>query len=167
MLIVFGGLPGVGKTVLARAVAERLGAAYLRVDAIEAALWRAGVAHDQPTGSPPDVVAHTVAEGSLAAGAAVVVDAVNPVEDARRGWRDLAQRVTRPLRFIEVVCLDESEHRRRVGSRTADLEEHTVPTWTDVQNREYEPWDEPRLTLDTASLSPTECLAQALDYIAA
>jgi predicted kinase len=167
MLIVFGGLPGVGKTALARAVTERLGAAYLRVDAIEAALWRAGVARDQPTGLAAYVVAHSVAEGSLAAGAVVVVDAVNPVEAARRGWRDLAQRVAKPLRVIEVICLDESEHRRRVESRTADLDGHTVPTWSDVQEREYEPWDEPRLTVDTAIASRTECLSQVLGYVAA
>jgi predicted kinase len=166
MLIVFGGLPGVGKTALARAVAERLGAVYLRVDAIEAALWRAGVARDQPTGLAAYVVAHTVAEGSLEAGGPVVVDAVNPVEDARRGWRDLAHRLAKPLRVIEVVCLDEPEHRRRVELRTADLEGHVVPTWSDVQDREYEPWDERRLTVDTATASPTECLAQVLEYVA-
>src|SRR3954453_18682463 len=117
MLIGFGGLPGVGKTALAAAVAERLAAAYLRVDAIEAALWRAGVARDQPTGLAAYVVAHAIAEGSLAAGARVVVDAVNPVEEARRGWRDLAHRLSSPLRMIEVVCLDEAEHRRRVEAR--------------------------------------------------
>jgi predicted kinase len=114
MLVVFGGLPGVGKTALARATAEQLGAAYLRVDAIEAALWRAGVAREEPTGLAAYVAAHAVAEGSLAAGAPVVVDAVNPVEDARKGWRDLAQRLGEPLRVIEVTCLDETEHRRRV-----------------------------------------------------
>jgi hypothetical protein len=42
-----------------------------------------------------------------------------------------------------------------------------VPTWGEAEDREYEPWDEPRLTLDTARASPTECLAQVLDYIAA
>jgi predicted kinase len=166
MLIVFGGLPGVGKTALARAVAERLTATYLRVDAVEAALWQAGVARDQPTGLAAYVVAHTVAEGSLAVGAPVVIDAVNPVEAARRGWRDLAHRLVQPLRVIEVVCLDATEHRRRVESRTADLEGHTVPTWRDVRDREYEPWDEPRLTVDTAAESPTECLARVLDYVA-
>ncbi len=165
MLIVFGGLPGVGKTCLARAVACRLSAAYLRVDAIEAALWRAGVARDQPTGFAAYVVAHAVAEGSLEAGVTVVVDAVNPVEEARRGWRDLAQRLATPVRTIEVVCLDEVEHRRRVESRTADLEGHTVPTWRDVQQREYEPWDEPRLTLDTAAESHAECLGRVIDYV--
>jgi len=166
MLIVFGGLPGVGKTALAQTLAARLRATYLRVDAIESALWRSGVARDQPTGLAAYVVAHTVAEASLVAGAPVVVDAVNPVEDARRGWRDLAQRLAKQFRVIEVVCADETEHRRRVESRAADLEGHTVPTWSDVQDREYEPWDEPRLTLETSSTSPAECLAQVLAYVA-
>ncbi|MGH3049884.1 MAG: AAA family ATPase [Gaiellaceae bacterium] len=167
MLIVFGGLPGVGKTALARAVADRFGATYLRVDAIEVALVRAGIARTEPTGLAAYVVAHAVAEGSLAAGATVVVDAVNPVEEAREGWRDLARRLAKPLRIVEVVCLDESEHRRRVESRTADLEGHDLPTWREVQDREYEPWHEPRLTVDTATASPAECLAQVLDFIAA
>jgi predicted kinase len=38
MLIVFGGLPGTGKTTLARAFAQRRRATYLRIDTIEQAL---------------------------------------------------------------------------------------------------------------------------------
>ena len=129
-------------------------------------MWRAGVARGQPTGVAAYVVANTVAEGSLEASASVVVDAVNPVEEARRGWRDLARRLGTQLRTIEVVCRDEGEHRRRVESRTADLDGHIVPTWHEVQVREYEPWDEPRLTVDTAVASHAECLAQVLAYIA-
>ena len=34
-LIVFGGLPGTGKTTLSREVARRCGAVYLRIDSIE------------------------------------------------------------------------------------------------------------------------------------
>ena len=48
-----------------------IGAAYLRVDAIEAALWSAGVARDQPTGLAAYVVAYTIAKGSLEASAQV------------------------------------------------------------------------------------------------
>jgi predicted kinase len=167
MLIVFGGLPGVGKSVLARAVARAHRAAYVRVDAVEAAMWRAGVARDQPTGLAAYVVAYAVAEGSLEGGADVVVDAVNPVEAARQGWRRLADSLATPLRVIEVVCLDETEHRLRVETRTADIEGHTYPSWREVQEREYEPWDEPRLTVDTGAASPEECLAQVLGYIRA
>jgi predicted kinase len=42
-LIVFGGLPGTGKTTLARAIAEERSATYLRVDTIEQALRSAGI----------------------------------------------------------------------------------------------------------------------------
>jgi len=38
LLIVFGGLPGTGKTTLAKAVAKRYAAVYLRIDTIEMAI---------------------------------------------------------------------------------------------------------------------------------
>lgn len=165
MLVVVGGLPGAGKTTLARTIARELAAAYVRVDAVEAAMWRAGVDRAQPTGLAAYVVAHAVAEGSLAAGSAVVVDAVNPVEDARRGWRELAQRLDQPLRVIEVVCSDSREHRRRVERRRPDLEGHAVPTWDEVLARKYEPWTEPRLVVDTCASRP-ESIDRIREYLA-
>ncbi len=45
MLIALGGLPGTGKTTIARELARQLGAVHLRIDSIEQALrdmvWRA------------------------------------------------------------------------------------------------------------------------------
>ncbi len=42
MLVVFAGLPGAGKTTIARLLAKRLDAIYLRIDTIGAAdPWRA------------------------------------------------------------------------------------------------------------------------------
>jgi broad-specificity NMP kinase len=43
MLIVLGGLPGTGKTTVAKALAQKLDAVHLRVDAIEQALRSSGV----------------------------------------------------------------------------------------------------------------------------
>jgi predicted kinase len=42
-LIVFGGLPGTGKTTLARAVVQEHAATYLRIDTIEQTLRSSGV----------------------------------------------------------------------------------------------------------------------------
>ncbi|MGO6670405.1 AAA family ATPase, partial [Rhizobium ruizarguesonis] len=44
MLIIFGGLPGSGKTTIARALAERLNAVHVRVDTIEQAIRASGIA---------------------------------------------------------------------------------------------------------------------------
>jgi predicted kinase len=149
MLVVLGGLPGTGKTTIARALAERLGAAHIRIDAIETAMWRVGIDRDQPTGIGSYAVAEAIAESCLRVGVPVVVDAVNPVEAARRAWRHLADRAEVPLRVVEVVCPDEDEHRRRLESREADLEGACMPTWADVESREYDAWAEPRLVLDS------------------
>lgn len=40
MLIIFGGLPGVGKTTIAKALAKLMHAVYLRVDTVEQVLKR-------------------------------------------------------------------------------------------------------------------------------
>ena len=50
------------------------------------------------------------------------------------------------------MCSDKTEHRRRVESRVADIEGHELPTWQDVVERDYRPWDTPRLVIDTAGL---------------
>jgi predicted kinase len=150
-LIVFGGLPGTGKSTLARGVASHLQAAFVRVDELEAAMGRAGIAHDQPIGLAAYVVAETLAEACLTSGVAVVIDAVNAAPKARGAWRDLAARTGSPLRIVEVVCSDNAEHRRRVEARRPDIEGFDVPTWQDVLDRHYEPWSEPRLIVDTAN----------------
>lgn len=164
MLVVLGGLPGSGKTTIARTAAEMLRAAYVRIDALEAAMWRAGIAREQPTGLAAYVVAEAVAEGCLRTGSSVVVDAVNAVDAARQTWRDLAARTHTPLRIIEVICSDRAEHRRRVEDRSVDLEGHYVPTWADVVDRDYEPWHDPRLVVDT-SQPLTECRGRIEEYL--
>ena len=43
MLIALGGLPGAGKTAIARELAREIGAMYLRIDSIEQAIRDSGV----------------------------------------------------------------------------------------------------------------------------
>ena len=69
MLIIFGGLPGPGKSTLTRQLAEKLGAVYLRIDTIE----RAIAAGDEavPIGDEGYRVAYALAEDNLRLGPAV------------------------------------------------------------------------------------------------
>lgn len=157
MLIVFSGLPGTGKTTIAKALAVQTGAVYLRIDTIEQAIRDAGVLV-QGVGSSGYQVANALALSNLALGQRVVVDCVNPVAESRQAWRETALRAGMPLVNIQVVCSDPREHQRRVETRTGDIPGLTPPTWQSVLAHEYEPWQASPFTVDTAHVSPNEAL---------
>ncbi|GAA2044183.1 AAA family ATPase [Catenulispora yoronensis] len=167
MLIAMAGLPGAGKSSLAEELGRTLAAPVVSVDPIEAALWRAGVARSQPTGLAAYVVAETVADGVLALGQTVIVDAVNAVEEAREQWRSLSSRRAVPLVFVEVVCSDPETHRRRLEGRSRNIEGFFEPTWEAVQRRreEFAAWSENRLTLDSMG-EMSQNIATALEFLA-
>jgi len=164
-LIVLAGLPGVGKSTVARRLAEALGAMWLRVDAIEASLLKAGIPRSFETGLAAYVVASDVAEERLRAGGDAVIDAVNGVEPARQMWRELARRTGARLRIVEITCPDPAEHRRRVETRRPPTPPLPLPTWEEVLAREYLPWSEPVLSVD-GTRPPDENLARVLNYCA-
>lgn len=121
MLISFGGLPGTGKTTVARTLARRLGAVHVRLDTIEQAMRSCDVLKAD-VGPAGYAVAYGVAEDNLRVGRIVVADAVNPLQATRDAWLDVARRVGVRVREVEVICSDSGEHRRRVETRTADIE---------------------------------------------
>jgi predicted kinase len=146
MLIVFSGLPGVGKTAIARELARALGAVHLRIDSIEQALSNAG---GRVEGEGYDI-ACAVAEDNLRVGRTVIADCVNPWRLTRSAWRSVAERVGVAALDVEIVCSDAAEHRRRVELRQPDIPGHILPTWQDVVERDYHAWDRDRLVVDTA-----------------
>jgi predicted kinase len=164
MLIVFSGLPGTGKTTIAKILARECRATYLRIDTIEQAILSA-LRVQNDLGVLGYVVAYDLARANLCLGATVVADAVNPLTAIREAWRAVAENATSDIVEVEVVCSDTSEHRRRVDSRKADISGHTLPTWDEVQKREYEPWTSNRLVIDSAQVSAIDAAAQILDSI--
>jgi predicted kinase len=156
LLIVFAGLPGTGKSTLARGLAKDLGATLLRIDTIEQALrpWIPG-----DMGPAGYLVAYALAADNLRLGRIVVADSVNPVAATREAWRRVAADSSAQLIEVEIVCGDAREHRRRVENRVTDVPGLILPTWQEVLDRQYELWDRP-LVIDTANRSIEEALAE-------
>jgi predicted kinase len=165
MLIQICGLPGTGKSTLAARLADCRPVVLLRIDAIEAAMWRNGLTPDQ-TGVAAYSVAHSIALPHLERGQTVVADAVSAVGAARQGWRGTAEYAGVPLRVIETVCPDPVEHRRRVTTAVSDLPGFPLPTWEQVETvaAEYETRDDERLVVDTRR-DPDACVREILDYL--
>lgn len=164
MLIVLSGLPGTGKTTIAQMLARECHATYLRIDTIEQAIL-SSLRVQNDLGTLGYVVAYELARANLCLGGTVVADAVNPLTAIREAWRAVAESAASDIVEVEVVCSDTSEHRRRVDSRKADISGHTLPTWDEVQRREYEPWASNRLVIDSAQVSAKDAASQILNSI--
>ena len=155
-LFIFAGLPGVGKSTLARLLARERRAAYLRIDTIEQALRDERLTLNGPEGY---VVAYKVAADILRLGTSVVADSVNPIRITRGAWRDVAMQAAVPFVEIEVLCSDPAEHRTRIESRSADIAGLRLPRWDEVQTRERDPWDTAPVVIDTAGATASESFA--------
>jgi predicted kinase len=155
MLIIFGGLPGTGKSMIASELARQLGAVYLRIDSIEQAIRDSG-AVSRSLNDAGYRVGYAVAEDNLGFGRTVIADSVNPLQITRDAWIGVADRAQVRAVEVEVVCSDPEQHKRRVETLASDVEGLRLPTWQEVVSREYEPWDRPHIVIDTASQSVAE-----------
>jgi predicted kinase len=131
---------------------------HVRVDTIEQAMRSCDVLKAD-VGPAGYLVAYGVVEDNLRLGRIVVADSVNSVQVTRDAWLDVARRAGVRAVEVEVICSDAVEHRRRVETRTADIEGHELPTWQAVVDRHYESWDRPRIVVDTARLGVDEQVA--------
>jgi predicted kinase len=161
VLIAFAGLPGSGKSTIARELALRTGAVWLRADSIEQAIKESGVV----PGDMRDAgcrAAHAVAYDNLRLGRDVVADCVNDWKIARDGWQAIGLRAGVAVMWVEIVCSDAAEHRRRVETRNVDVAGLELPDWQAVVDREYHDWDRERLIVDTAGCSVEDALEPIL-----
>ena len=107
------------------------------------------------------MIAQALAADNLRLGLSVVTDPVNPFAVTRDAWREVAVNCGVRYLEIEVICSNQIEHQKRVEGRQADIPGFKLPTWDEVNQREYHPWDRDHMVIDSAKLS----IEQSVDFI--
>jgi adenylylsulfate kinase len=164
------GLPGTGKSTIARPLAARLPAAILDKDVVRTALFA------------PDHVEYSTRQDDFCLG--VLLDAAAYlVGQAATGWVILdgrtfsrryqverveaaAERLGAAVRVIECVCSDETARRRLAtdaegGGHVAGNRDATLHAAIKAR---FEPIGEPKLVVDTEQ-DPSVCVARCVDYL--
>jgi len=161
VLIILSGLPGTGKTTIARELAVAILAVHVRIDSIEQAMRQAG----WEVRGEGYAVGRALAADNLRLGHVVIADSVNPWPLTRAAWRSVAEEVGAPSLDVEVICSDVDEHRRRIESRVPDIDGQRLPTWQEVLARDYHSWDRERIVIDTGRLAVEEAVRLIMTHI--
>jgi len=162
ILYIFAGLPGSGKSTLSQWLARELDAVYLRIDTIEQAIRELCSFDVRGEGYG---LAYRIALDNLRLGSSVVADSCNPIELTRREWERVARDAGAAYVHIEIICSDAREHRNRVEQRVAEVPGLILPTWREIEDREYHAWTVDRVIVDTAGRSTAACAADLLTKI--
>lgn len=144
---IFSGLPGVGKTTLAKQLAQTLtNVAYFRVDTVEYYLKKA---YSQELNKQGYEIVYYQAKENLELGKSVIIDCCNPILESRELWNSLSQINNTKVINIEIMCSDIQAHQNRIETRYKS-NPNKYPTWQDVVNRDYQVWNESIIKIDTA-----------------
>jgi predicted kinase len=160
MLILISGLPGSGKTTLARAFSAKTGAHHLNSDLLRRELGLMG--HYDPN-DKEKVYASLLdqTKTALTNGQHVVVDSTFYKESIRQPFRQLAADCPVPVRWVE-VCAQESTIKERLKNPRPDSDADYA-VYEKIKNAE-EPLPEPHLTLWSDAMPLQTMVDTILEY---
>jgi len=162
ILFVLSGLPATGKSTLSKFIVKEYNAVYLRIDTVEQGLRDLCNFAVQGEGYR---LSYRIARDNLRLGQNVVSDSCNPISLTRTEWENVARESNSSFVNIEVLCSDKEEHRSRVEHRRSEANGLKLPTWQEVENREFHSWKSERIIIDTANKSINESFAELREKI--
>lgn len=161
MLLLIAGLPGTGKTTVARAFAALSGATHFNSDTLRRELGLMG--HYAP-GDKETVYATLLqrAQKALLSGSTVVVDSTFFKENIRDPFRALAAECGVPLRWVEVQA-GEQTLRERLSHPRPDSEAD-FGVYENIRDQ-FEPLPTDRLIVNTDMETPESAAIKIQQYL--
>ncbi|KII75680.1 AAA family ATPase [Vibrio renipiscarius] len=163
ILYIFSGLPASGKSTLAKLLATKTGAMYVRIDTVEQGLRDLCRFKVEGEGYR---LSYRIIRDNLALGISCISDSCNPIELTRNEWQDVAESVGARFVNIEVSCSDRAEHELRVNTRQCEVVNLTLPNWQQVQSRHYESWKTEVIKIDTSGKNVDQSFAELTEKLA-
>ena len=162
VLYIFSGLPGSGKSTLAMKLAKKTKASYFRIDTIEQGIRDLCSFNVQGEGYR---LTYKIVEDNLKIGNNVVSDSCNPLNITRNEWEDVAKKCNANYVNIEVICTNTIDHKDRIKNRISEIDGIKLPDWQEIQNRDYDVWIKPHITIDTANRSVDESINELYEKL--
>ncbi len=162
ILFILSGLPASGKSTLSKLMVKQYHAFYLRIDTIEQGLRDLCNIDVQGEGYR---LSYRIAADNLKLGMNVVADSCNPIALTRNEWEVVATSNNALFVNIEVICSDKETHKNRLETRQSDIQNLELPTWEEVEKRQYDAWKNERIIIDTANKSITETSEELIKKI--
>lgn len=156
---IFSGLPGVGKTTLAKLLAKKLfDTIYYRVDTIEYYLKKE---YPQELTKQGYELVYYQAKENLELGKNIIIDCCDPVAESRQLWHKLSLFNSTKIIDIEVICSDKQIHQNRVMT-SFKSNPSKYPNWDKVLARDYQPWNQNIIRIDTAKQTAENSLEKLI-----
>lgn len=162
ILYIFSGLPGTGKSTLAKKLAEMTKSSYFRIDTIEQGIRDLFSVTINGEGYR---LTYRIVEDNLKLGVNVISDSCNPWKLTREEWEAVALKCNARFVNIEVVCSNKEEHKRRIENRNSEVERLKLPNWEEVVSREYHKWEKPHIVIDTSKMTIDESIDELMQEL--
>ena len=162
-IILIGGVPGTGKTTLAKAISTNLNITLLNKDNLEATLVEKGISSIDNLNGIGYALMERITLSELTLGRSVILDCVASRQRVDEHWEPLKNK---DIKYIECICSNSTLHRTRLESRERNMRGWYELTWDDVKKiaKSYEPCFTKRLVIDSTKQLKKN-LEKALEYV--